>query len=282
MFLIIALALSASGLKLAQYPDFETETEIIETVGECSDRMNYKCFKKGGHSLEKENAATYLRREVGIASITITVHNNCKLNQKITFGDATCGGVNAKVADYVLKSDDIEANAATTIPTSVTGDRCSAAAAITVASVVGGTAIGGAHTDCDESGEVTITATTRQTVAQTTAHYTVKMSGHGLHADDPSTKLVLGATAADATKCYSLECLYGASDAMTCATAPAVTALPSVLWWCNGNSLEAVYSNAAACAATLQTAINVGGVGTDCHDMLNWYLCPNFVLPTCA
>lgn len=281
VFILITLLLGASSLKLAQYPDFETENEIIETVGECSDRMNYKCFKKGGHSVEKEKAATYLRREVGIVSVAITMNDACKAGQIITFAAATCGGVDATWDALTLLSANVVNSFVTVLATKVKGDRCSATAKPTVAGLAIGTS-GGMATACDAKTDITIGAVVRQTVAQTTAHYTVKMSGHGLHEDDPSTKLALAASATDATKCYSLECLYGASVAMTCAIAPAVTALPSVLWWCNSNSLEAVYSNAAACAATLQTAINVGGVGTDCHDMTDWYLCPNFVLPTCA
>jgi len=287
MMVFFLLLLSATALKMNQ-PELDKEMDTVEMEGighSCSSGFNFKCYKKGGHALDKENAATYLRREVGIMSVAITVHADCKAGQQITFGAASCGGVDATWAAYDLTGDNVASNEVITVIDSlVKGDRCPATAAPTVASVVVGTAGGGWPDNCKTgaAGAVTIGAVVRQTVAQTTAHYTVKMSGHGLHADDPSTKLVLGATAADATKCYSLECLYGASDAMTCATAPAVTALPSVLWWCNGNSLEAVYSNAAACAATLQTAINVGGVGTDCHDMLNWYLCPNFVLPTCA
>jgi len=43
------------ALKLQQSPEFDMEGSIYDE--ECGDRYNYKCWKKGGHSLDKEEAA---------------------------------------------------------------------------------------------------------------------------------------------------------------------------------------------------------------------------------
>jgi len=41
----------ASALKVNQYPEFGTENFTYNE--ECGDRNNYKCWKKGGHSLDR-------------------------------------------------------------------------------------------------------------------------------------------------------------------------------------------------------------------------------------
>lgn len=43
-----------SALKLNQDPQFESTDATYDE--DCGDRKNYKCWKKGGHSLEKKNA----------------------------------------------------------------------------------------------------------------------------------------------------------------------------------------------------------------------------------
>jgi len=44
-----------SSLKLQQQPEFDTSDSEYDE--ECGDRMNYKCWKKGGHGLDREEAA---------------------------------------------------------------------------------------------------------------------------------------------------------------------------------------------------------------------------------
>jgi len=56
MNILILLSMNtALALKLQQSPEFDMEGSIYDE--ECGDRYNYKCWKKGGHSLDKEEAA---------------------------------------------------------------------------------------------------------------------------------------------------------------------------------------------------------------------------------
>jgi len=48
--------ISANALKLQQSPEFDLENSTYDVS--CGDRNNYKCWKKGGHSVEK-SAARY-------------------------------------------------------------------------------------------------------------------------------------------------------------------------------------------------------------------------------
>jgi len=57
MLIICSLLSVVSGLKLANPdPEFNTENSVYDE--DCGDRMNYKCWKKGGHSLDKFSPAT--------------------------------------------------------------------------------------------------------------------------------------------------------------------------------------------------------------------------------
>jgi len=56
MNILVLLSMNtALALKLQQSPEFDMEGSIYDE--ECGDRYNYKCWKKGGHSLDKEEAA---------------------------------------------------------------------------------------------------------------------------------------------------------------------------------------------------------------------------------
>jgi len=282
MFLILALALSASGLKLAQYPDFETEMEIIETLGECSDRMNYKCFKKGGHSVEKEAAATYLRREQGVVSVAVTLDAECQANQLLTMGAITCVGVDTTFAVYKLTAEDVARSpSSATIPALLKGDRCTATGKPAASKIIKGTAANTMHVNCNDDGDFGVESVAnpiRDTATSGLAHFTMRMHGFGLHAGGVPQK---AASATDATICHTLSCVKGQTDANTCASAPAATLFKSMIWYCNSNSLEAKVDNHAACAS-VGDLIDVGALANDCHHMRDYFMCDlTFTVPTC-
>ena len=52
MFKLFFLLTCVAALKLQQDPEFDTAD--MDYDEECGNRMNYKCWKKGGHSLDKE------------------------------------------------------------------------------------------------------------------------------------------------------------------------------------------------------------------------------------
>jgi len=56
MIALLCLIISSSALKLQQDPEFDVTDAVYDE--ECGNRYNYKCWKKGGHSLDKKDSTT--------------------------------------------------------------------------------------------------------------------------------------------------------------------------------------------------------------------------------
>jgi hypothetical protein len=57
MIALLCLLVSSSALKLQQDPEFDVSYASYDE--ECGNRQNYKCWKKGGHSLDKHSLDTF-------------------------------------------------------------------------------------------------------------------------------------------------------------------------------------------------------------------------------
>jgi len=99
MIALLCLIISSSALKLQQDPEFDVTDAVYDE--ECGNRYNYKCWKKGGHSLDKKDSTTTAavtttaeggnnKQEEATTTAPATNKNQPKFS--IVYGSANCAG----------------------------------------------------------------------------------------------------------------------------------------------------------------------------------------------
>jgi len=254
MICILYLFLSSTALKLQQDPEFDiTDMSYDE---ECGNRYNYKCWKKGGHSLDKHERAHFQMHTNMAVSIMITPDAACDDSgdgkTQIKFSPAPCG---ATYASSIVRTN------AATIPQSQVGTKSAAIVAISggvgcttttavpvgTPTVVDSTPLNSGCTTLQLNKApvtdvvITTTALTGKKLSQ------VEMRGNGLHAGE---KPLVGAAYAS-KKCYSLACH---DTALGCALTPKTSSIPSVALFCVSSNIRMNYYSDAACASRIAAA----------------------------
>jgi len=261
MICILCLLITSSALKLQQDPEFDiTDMSYDE---ECGNRYNYKCWKKGGHSLDKHERAHFQMYSNKAVSFTATPVAKCSANSentKIVFSDSPCGATwaTAAVTNAVTSLPKIQKGAGSVISAVTAGVGCTAGNSGTAKPAKAQpTIISGGSLDSDctsastaQSGSCPMTLITVTTTALTGKKLQqLEMRGNGLHSGE---KPLVGA-AHGTKKCYSLACHDTATN---CAITPLASTIPSVALHCASSKIVMTYYSNAACATRIAVAAN--------------------------